>query len=539
MATLAGACGDDSDDKETPVNDAAVTGEVGKDAGITDRLDATTPPPPPPPQDAAAPTDSGESSAPGPLQLPNALSLSGCDDLGIPALCSLKQEGGNLTANCAGALYTGTLSESRDLTLSATLPAATDGTIAKIACSGKAQANGAIGAECKRTNTPTTGAPSEETCTLFSDPKILPDVSCLELPSELTNVSICDDGAAMGGTTIAAGTCKVVQDGCVFQAECANNVVLAGTVTDTGLRFTSKLKALADAQTPTNGNPPAFLKGAEANHTCTGTLEGTTLSGSCAAGAAGRGGMNTSVCALKGAAAALPQCEQIGPSAEELVVLESCDLLKNGEDGNAGIGEPVCAVRQRGCIWDIQCGRDAKLKFSGRLQPGEKKASWKLDTGTPCSVSFDANGKLTGACTVPGQAACELSSKPAVAGGPNCPVLGSNFTSNGCGPFAMDCRKFMQHGCGFVATCDFGTAATNLVIAGESSVKDMRPRIDMKGIGDYTCEVEKATDAEVMTGDRKANEWYGDCTNSAGGTCRDNYNADAGTGFRGLRVYFE
>jgi len=51
--------------------------------------------------------------------------------------------------------------------------------------------------------------------------------------------------------------------------------------------------------------------------------------------------------------------------------------------------------------------------------------------------------------------------------------------------------------------------------------------------------VDQATAAEIASGDRAANEWYGQCTTPEGGMCRDNYDPVAKTGFRGLRVYFD
>ncbi|WP_437530055.1 hypothetical protein WME79_48990 [Sorangium sp. So ce726] len=479
--------------------------------------------------------EGGGSPSPFPA-VPEVLSLTGCNALGLGPLCSVTQEDGSLRANCSGKIYTGSVSEDGDIRL-----ASEDASVGTV-CEGKLTVNGVFKAACARTTGEAT-----ETCELSSDPVILPGLPCMELPAVIDDLVICSEGAGAGGETIKAGDCKVIQDGCVFQAECADKRTITGSVNRTGVAFTQVLTALADAQTPNAGTPeagtPAFLKGAKVNHSCTATLDDATLKGSCGAGSAGRGGTNTSVCASSGAFEPVAACGPLSPSAGEyLFVLDSCDILKNGEGAIPGIGEPVCAFRQNNCIWDVRCGNDPAMAFAGRAAPADRKVKWRLATGTPCEAGFDASGRMTGKCTVPGEEACQLTSKAAVPGGDDCPALpaGTDFYSNGCGGGdPLDCRAALQHGCNFMALCDFSSRNQFLAISGEASYQDERAHLEFNGVGDYKCYVDQATAAEIESGDRAENEWYGQCTNSAGGQCRNNYNPETGTGYRGLRLYFE
>lgn len=538
-SVLAAGCSDDDGRDGSPDGDGTTV-----DAGDTPTgsVDAGTPT-----MDAAADSADGSATSgdasinPDFPALPAVLSLSGCESLDVPALCTLAQNGGTFSANCAGAKYTGTVTKDRAVTLTAPEVTETDGAKVALACTGKLENAGYLTLDCTQTVTPLAdaGAPTQATCKMRSDSQILPGVACLELPAQIDGVSVCTEGAAMGGTTIAAGACKIAQDGCNFLAECADDVTLSGTVDATGVRFTQGLKALADAYTPMSGSP-AFMKGAEAAHTCTGTVAEGKLTGSCTAGG-GRGVMPTSVCALGGTYTAPATCANIGPSAEQLFVLDSCDALKNGEGQNPGIGEPVCALRQNNCIWDVQCGQDPLTKFAGRLPAGARKIEWRLATGTPCELSVDATGAVSGKCTVPGQAACELKSKPAVPGGADCPILpgGTNVTSHGCGGGdPLDCRATLQHQCNYMALCTF-TPTNDLVVAGTTSTENGRPKFDFNGLGAYSCSVTKASAEEIASGDRIEYEWYGQCVTPAGGMCRDNYDPVAKTGFRGLRLYFD
>jgi hypothetical protein len=517
---------------------AGETGEAGSNNGVGGEAGALVG------GAAGAAGEAGEAGAGGsaPVNrcpaLPPLLSLSGC--AGVGPLCTVSQNDCAFTANCGGKLFAGELDAAGVYEMAPPDTTATDGTVTAIACKGETRKGLAVG-DCQiKTSGGALAAPETTTCTLAFDPVILPSVTCMELPKTLDALTICKEGAAAGGTTSAAGKCSVVQDGCVFQAECQNDVVLAGTVNDTGVSFTQTLKALADAQKPTSGNP-AFLKDAEVRHTCTGKITGSDLAGSCGAGASGRNGVNTSVCAIESkVSAAPPVCAPLVTGGEKLFALDSCELLKEGEGATDGIGEPVCAYRQNNCIWDVQCG--SELHFGGRLaDAATKKVEWRLGTGTPCEASFDANGKLTGKCTVPGQAACVLSSKTAVPGASGCPALpvGNSFNTKGCGGGSTVCTDTLQHGCNFMAVCTF-SGANDLLLAGKSSVNasTTRNQLEFNGLSNYQCKVEKATAADVLNDQRLENEWFGQCTNPAGGQCRNNWVAATNTGFRGLQLFF-
>jgi len=514
---------------------AGETGEAGSNAGVGGEAGAS-------PSGAAG--EAGEAGAGGsaPVNvcpaLPSVLSLSGC--AGVGPLCTVAQNDCAFTANCGGKLFAGELNAAGVYKMAPPDTTATDGAVTAIACKGETKNGFAIGQCDIKTSGGALATPETTTCALTFDPLILPAITCKELPKTLDALTICKEGAAAGGTTIAAGKCNVVQDGCNFQAECQNNVVLAGTVTETGLSFSQTLTALADAQKPTNGNP-AFLKGADVRHTCTGSITGNNLAGTCVAGATGRGGTNTSVCGVESTLSNLPPvCSSLVAGDAKLFALDSCELMKEGEGVNPGIGEPVCAYRQNNCVWDVQCGSD--LHFSGRFpDAAAKKAEWRLETGTPCEATFDANGKLTGKCTVPGQAACSLASKPAIAGDSSCLALpvGTAFTTKGCAGGSTVCSDTLQHGCRFMAVCTLATSH-DLLVAGSVSVSPTttRNQLEFNGTSDYKCRVEQATAADVANDQRLPNEWFGQCTNSTGGQCRNNWVAATNTGFRGLQLFF-
>ncbi|UJR78704.1 hypothetical protein [Sandaracinus amylolyticus] len=540
---LAAGCGDDSsaDDTDSGVDLVDSGPRTGQDSGAPTEEDAGA-------SDAGS-TDAGSTDAgtvevdggsPYPT-LPTVLSVSGCQTLAIGPLCSLGQDGDELEANCSGRILTGTVTESGNVTLAADPWTTPEGATATLTCSGRFVL-GQVTATCTRNTSAVGETPArEETCNLLSDREILPSVTCLELPAQLDAVTLCVEGDARGGATIAAGTCRVIQDGCAFQAECADDLVVTGTVSRTGISFTQRLEALADAQTPSGGGSPAFVAGDIVAHSCTATLDGTTLAGTCGAGRAGRGGADTSVCAVSGTSPTAPAtCGLVAPTSETVFALDSCEELRNGAGGEPGIGQPVCAFRQNNCIWEVNCGNNPLLTFSGRIAPGDDTVRWRLLTGTPCEIGFDAEGDLAGQCTVPGEAACMLRSLDPVPGGETCPgaVNDAEFTSRGCGA-AIDCRIAVQHQCAFMALCSFGSRFSDVVIAGRSSYVDGRPHLAFNGLTDWQCYVDEATTAEITSGDRVTGEWYGQCVNPSGGMCRNNYNPATGTGFRGLQVFFE
>lgn len=482
-------------------------------------------------------------STPGSLfpQLPSVLSLSGCAAVGVGPLCSVTQVEDAVSANCGGVIYEGDIDEDGLFKLVSPETTNEAGETSGVQCIGELKFGRLRTASCVKT-TSAVGVPDAEvTCELASDPVVLPGLGCLELPSTLKDVVVCAEGAAANGDTITAGDCKVVQDGCVFQAECADSVVLTGSVTATGVSFNQQLTALANAQ----GETPAFVAGDVVNHACTAALAGNSLSGSCGAGRQGRGGVNTSVCSVTASAPTLPAvCETLAPTNEHLFVLDSCDILKNGEGGDAGVGEPICAFRQNNCVWEVQCG--SNLVFSGRTAPTDTKAKFLLDTGTPCEVAFDSAGKMTGKCTVAGEAACNLSSKTAVPGGA-CDIMpetAEGFYGRGCGDGGnarLACTGSLQHGCNFMSTCEF-TGAGPLLVAGEVKINESttRNRLEFNGIGDYQCHVEEANASDIANDARVEGEWFGQCQNSVTqGVCRDNYNAETNPGgFRGLQIFW-
>lgn len=516
------------DDEDAAID---IDGAVEGDAGTEDAGDEP---------DAASPYG----------RLPSAFSFSGCNaTVGVPALCSVTQTEGTFSANCAGVTYTGTIAaNSGDLTL--TRPNTTNTATATVSfsCTGKLERDGSVSLACKQNTTAAGETPAAEaTCDLKSAKSTLPGISCLELPATLSDVVVCKEGAANDATTLTGGNCKVTQDACNFQAECQNDVTLNGTVTKTGISFTRRLKALADAATNATTGAVAFLKGAETNHTCVGNIvEGKfdATTSKCSAGNSGQIPA-TSVCTNEATVPSVGSCNLIAPKKDFLFVLDSCDILKNGEGGQPGIGQPVCAIQQNNCVWNIQCGEDPLTRFSGKLTPGATKIDFRLLTGTPCEVAVSASGVVSGSCTVQGEAPCMLRSIPAVPGVPGvCPALPANTDprSNGCaGGDPLECRGTVQHGCNQVSICQFSTRYPDVVIAGKTSygtgTNANRPHFEFNGVGGYKCYLDAALQSEIDSNDRAANEWYGDCVNAAGGRCRNTWNGTSG--FRSLRVYWD
>lgn len=471
--------------------------------------------------------------------VPAALALSGCT--GVGPLCTVAQTGGDLTANCGGRVFTGTISETREVQLTSAPEQNAQGATVTRTCTGELSRRGKLTADCAITTSAVGETPeATETCELVSDGTFLPSVGCMEVPTQIDDVVLCVEGETSGGETIAAGSCHVVQDGCSFQAECENGLTLLGEARGSELRFTQTLTALADAQS-LSGGAPAFLAGATVSHSCVGTLDGTSLSGQCGAGRSGRGGADTSVCSIVGSAVAPLECAPLAPSSELIFALDSCDPMKNGGEGEPGIGEPLCAFRQNNCIWEIQCGRD--LLFTGRLQPGDTNFAWKLETGTQCEGAFSETGVFNGVCAVPDLFSCNMWSKEASPGGETCPAapIGETVTSRGCGNAngeSMACRELAWHGCDFMAICSF-SYLQSVVFAGTASDHDGVGRLDLTGIGDYQCYVEAPTEEELMSDPyRMPNEWIGQCETEAGGQCRDTFNPETGEGFRGLQLFW-
>lgn len=486
-------------------------------------------------------TGDSEDASPYP-SLPETLSLRGCDDIDLGPLCTLVQDEASIVANCGGTVYTGDLHENGDFTWTTEAIVNGDGATVETTCEGRI-----VLGQFRLTCTQTTSATEEEeatetTCDATAARSILPGVGCMELPSEIEDFVLCAEGEDNGSATLSGGSCRVIQDGCNFQANCEDSLVIAGSVNATEISFRYVLPALADAETPEEGEP-AFLAGADVNHRCSAALDGTSLVGSCEAGAAGRGGTNTSVCAVTGEVEPPASCDAISPAgAEQIFVLDSCRLLEEGDGNGTGIGEPLCAFRQNNCIWEVHCGQGDELIYSGRLEPGDTAAQWNLATGTPCELSFDDEGNPTGACTVPGEEPCQLGSREPEPGSDECPTLpdGTEFYSRGCGGGdPLDCRLAMQNGCDYMAICAFSDSNPSVIFAGETLYQDERARFEFAGLGDYACYVDQATEEEIASGDRDDSEWYGQCTTPEGGQCRDNYDPETGEGYRGLQIFFE
>lgn len=540
VLTLAAACGDD----DNPSNDtgpradggmADTGGTVPKDMGTPDSGIEDTGLKDTGAEDTGTP-DGGGDRVP---ELPSVLSLTGCTELGVGPLCGLTQDGTRLDLDCGGWPLAGTVDEDGEIELSGAARTTEDGTSVELDCEG-AFARGQVQLDCSRTDTSSTGAATETSCEARSDRVVMPDVGCMELPAQIGDVVVCTEGDAMGGATVSLGACEVIQDGCVFQAMCAD-ATFVGSVDTQGVSFEFPVVALADAE----GDEPAFLAGETVSHACSATLEEGAFTGSCGAGRAGRRGTNTSVCSVGGTPGTVAQCAPVAADTEQMFVLDSCDILKNGESGIPGIGEPVCLFRQNNCIWEVNCGNQDLLTFSGRLQPGDTAVDWTLATGTPCEATFDAQGGMSGSCTVPGQPSCSLSSKDASPGSDACPVVPAEdgFYAYGCGAreTSLDCRRTMQHGCDFLALCSFTARYPGSVIAGQVSFGDDPElgHMDFNGLNDWTCWVDEASATEIASGDRSDGEWYGQCTNPAGGMCRDNYDPETGSGFRGLQLFFD
>jgi hypothetical protein len=527
-ALAAAACGDD--DAASP--DAA-TSPTTPDAAV----DPTTP-------DAA--TD------PTALTLPGVLSIgTSCRDIGLGPLCSVTQSGSSFTANCSGVAFTGTVQPTGAISFSSTESV---GGGAGITCSGQFAA-GQVSASCSR---PAEGGAT--TCNIVSQREILPGIACLELPTGLADFELAPESGELAPVTI--GACSLIQDDCVFQAECAGGVVLTGSVTATGLSFARPLTTLVrgplSGRAPPEGQPdtrmPQFEAGVEFGHTCATRVTGSAVTGTCFAGGrsvvtdtADPAYATQSRWPITGAAVGVPaSCPQLAGVNEKLFALDSCTELRDGVAGEPGIGQPVCAYRQNNCIWEVNCGNSPLLRFGGRLQPAARRLDWKLATGTPCDASFDASGTMTGRCTVPGTPACDLTEVAAVPGlAEECPELpGNGFMSRGCGGASIVCRTQLQHACNFMALCSMGPVS-DLVVAGAASYQDDIERLDFNGATDRQCHATRREEISTSvpngtTPDQFSSEWRGDCPSPAleGAGCRGGNTPGGTSGFFGLQLFF-
>jgi hypothetical protein len=527
-ALAAAACGDD--------------GAASPDA-------ATTPTAPDAAVDPTAPDAGTENPA---LTLPGILSIgTSCRDLGLGPLCTVTQTGAAFTANCSGVVFTGTVQPTGAVSFASTDSV---GGGAGITCSGQLAA-GQVSASCSR---PAEGGAT--TCSVVSQREILPGVACLELPEGLDDFQLAPESGDLAPVTL--GACALFQDDCVFQAECAGDVVLTGSVTATGLQFARPLTTLVRGplagRAPPEGQPdtrqPQFEAGVELGHTCATRITGSEVSGACFAGGrsiitdtADPAYATQSRWPISGVSTGVPAvCGQLAGASEKLFALDSCTELRDGMDGVPGIGQPVCAYRQNNCIWEVNCGNSPLLRFAGRLQPATRRLAWTLATGTPCDASFDATGAISGTCTVPGAPACHLTEIAASAGvTEECPDLpDSGFMSRGCGGASIVCRTSLQHGCNFMALCSMGPVP-DLVVAGRSSYQDAVERLDFNGATDRQCHATRRDEVSTSvpsgtTPEQFSSEWRGDCPSPAleGAGCRGG-NTPGGTGgFFGLQLFF-
>jgi hypothetical protein len=459
------------------------------------------------------------------------------------------QTGSTFTANCSGVRFSGTVQPTGDLTFaSSTTPQQ-----AAITCTGRFT-GGQVAASCSRPAD--TGSTS---CNLVSQRDVLPGVACLELPQSIDTFRLSPERGSLAPVTL--GSCALIQDDCVFQAECAEDVVITGAVTATGVTFSRPITTLvrgplqgaAPAPGQPDTRPPQFEAGVEFAHTCTTTLTGTAVSGTCWAG--GRalitdttnpGHATQSRWPISGTPVGVPAtCAAITSVNEKLFALDSCEELRDGADGEPGIGQPVCAFRQNNCIWEVNCGNSPLLRFAGRIQPGDRRFAWKLATGTPCDAGFDASGKLDGKCTVPGAQACNLTETAAVPGvAGQCPAMpATGFLSRGCGGASVACRTTLQHGCSFMSLCAMGPFA-DLVIAGRASFEGQLDRLDFNGAADRQCHATKQASVSTSvpngtTPDQFSSEWRGDCPSpSLGAGCRGAGVEGGVRGFFGLQLFF-
>src|SRR5690606_36985345 len=101
------------------------------------------------------------------------LSLTGCS--GIGPLCTVMQDGGELTANCGGLAYAGLVTEDGNVTLTAAPETTNDGAVVTRICEGELSNRGQFTAECTVV-TSVDDVETSETCELESDPVLQPSV---------------------------------------------------------------------------------------------------------------------------------------------------------------------------------------------------------------------------------------------------------------------------------------------------------------------------------------------------------------------------
>ncbi|HVW29995.1 MAG TPA: hypothetical protein VHC69_31755 [Polyangiaceae bacterium] len=320
--------------------------------------------------------------------LPTSLVLTDCQ---ATRVCQLEQQGTDWKAVCdAGATV-----------LSGTVQGSTvawhalDGS----ACTATLQ-NGHLNGTCQS---------DAGTCPVSSaDP--LPSATCLTVPSQ-----ILSDGCGSADTR-----CDVVQNGCTWQASCADGKVFGGTATATGLRWTA-----ADRSS---------CRTAASN----GTLPAGTLSGTCTPPSSNKTATACNFTLQR--PADLPPDPVCQPLASSFV-LDGCGFNTQYADT---AGSPICRTTQNGCLWQTSCG---DVSMSGRAT--DSTYTWTTSDGKNCTGTVTA-GKLSGSCS-DGTNTCAFQQRdpqPPQA----CQTVPPSLTIDGCG--VQGSCVTVQDGCDWQALCN-------------------------------------------------------------------------------------
>lgn len=320
--------------------------------------------------------------------LPTSLVLTDCQ---ATRVCQIEQQGTDWTAVCnAGAtVLTGTVQGS---TVAWNAPNGSP-------CTATLQ-NGQLNGTCQS---------DSGTCPVSSTAP-LPSATCLTVPSQ-----ILSDGCGSADTR-----CDVVQNGCTWQARCADGKFFGGTATATGLRWTAADRS--SCRTAANN----------------GTLPAGTLTGTCTPPSSNKTATACNFTLQRPANLPPdPVCQPLATS----FVLDGCGFDTQYAD-NAGA--PICRTIQNGCLWQTNCG---DVSMGGRAT--DATYSWTTGDGKNCTGTV-VQGKLSGSCS-DGTNTCAFQQRdpqPPQA----CRTVPPSLTIDGCG--VQGSCVTVQDGCDWQALCN-------------------------------------------------------------------------------------
>lgn len=313
--------------------------------------------------------------------LPSAFAWEGC---ALRSPCHLLSQNGNeWTASCRGQLISG------EATSATSFPFFYSRGSVQLDCVAELS-NGELVGSCEGNG---------EFCSLNSNQSPSPDAKCEHL-LDLPSVTTCGDAEA---------DCDAIQQGCTYQAKCADGTIRTGSVNGQTLVWDVDDRA-------TTGQ----------RYQCSGAIAEGAAAGTCTR----RNGDGPESCAF----------------AAEVNVLEfgSCsETLPTGGVLMAGCGfDGALFASQRGCVWEFVSPAGT---FSGYASEDNVYTFTRAD-GSECTASV-VDGKLQGTCGS-GENNCEFGeAEPTV--DESCFQLPDVVATRGCGFGSPTPFNVVQDGCTF------------------------------------------------------------------------------------------